>query len=143
MSHPRGLFRHEDMKTTTLLDGLRWLLAAGLAANGTAMLFSPAAWYHAVPGVAYTGPLNLHFVRDIGCAYLMAAAGLTWRALRPTTGAPAAWLGAGFLLLHAGVHVGETLAGFCGWSTLLRDVPGVVLPALAALVLAPALRRTP
>ena len=131
------------MKTTTLLDGLRWLLAAGLAANGTAMLFSPAAWYHAVPGVAYTGPLNLHFVRDIGCAYLVAAAGLAWRALRPTTGAPAAWLGAGFLLLHAGVHVGETLAGLCGWSTLLRDVPGVVLPALAALVLAPALRRTP
>ena len=128
------------MKTASFPDLLRWLLAAGLAANGSAMLISPAAWYHAVPGVVYTGPLNPHFVRDIGCAYLVAAAGLAWRALRPATGAPAAWLGAAFLLLHAAVHVGETLAGLCGWTTLLRDVPGVVLPALAALILAPAPR---
>lgn len=118
-------------------DLLRWLLAAGLAANGAAMLADPAAWYHAVPGVIYTGPLNFHFVRDIGCAYLVAAGGLAWRAWRPATGAPAAFAGAAFLLLHAGVHVGETLAGLCGWSTLLGDVPGVVLPALAALALAP------
>jgi len=119
-----------------LLDPLRWLLATGLAANGLAMLLGPQAWYAAIPGVAYTGPLNTHFIRDIGCAYLASAAGLAWRAWRPGQGAPAALLGAGFLLLHAGVHLGEALAGLCGWSALLRDVPGVVLPALLALVLA-------
>ena len=119
-----------------LLDPLRWLLAAALAANGLAMLLDPPAWYAAIPGVGYTGPLNIHFVRDIGCAYLVSAAGLAWRAWRPIQGVPAALLGAGFLLLHAGVHLGETLAGLCGWSTLLRDVPGVVLPALLALALA-------
>jgi len=119
-----------------LLDPLRWLLAAALAANGLSMLLDPAAWYAAIPGVAYTGPLNTHFVRDIGCAYLVSAAGLAWRAWRPVQGAPAALLGAAFLLLHAGVHLGETLAGLCGWGALLRDVPGIVLPALLALVLA-------
>lgn len=128
---------------TASLDLLRWLLAAGLAANGAAMLADPAAWYHAVPGVALTGPLNLHFVRDIGAAYCVAGGGLAWRAWRPHTGAPAAFAGAGFLVLHAGVHVGETLAGLCGWGTLLRDVPGVVLPAALAFALAWPPRRHP
>ncbi|MED5621057.1 hypothetical protein [Ideonella sp. BN130291] len=114
---------------------LRAALAAGLAANGLAMLLAPAAWYHAVPGVPFTGPLNTHFVRDIGCAYLVAAAGLAWRAWR-ADGAAAALAGAAFLLLHAGVHLGETLAGLCGWATFWRDVPGVVLPALLAGALA-------
>jgi hypothetical protein len=115
---------------------LRAMLATGLAANGAAMLAQPAAWYHAVPGVIYTGPLNPHFVRDIGAAYLAAAAGLAWRALRGPSAAPAAQCGALFLFLHAAIHVGETLAGLCGWRQLLADTPGVVLPALLAAALA-------
>lgn len=115
---------------------LRLLLLALLAANGLAMLLAPEAWYAGMPGVIYTGPLNLHFVRDIGCAYLMAAAGLLWRVLEPRRGAAAALTGAGFLLLHAGVHVWELATGRCGWGQFLRDVPGVLLAALAALWLA-------
>jgi len=115
---------------------LRPLLALALAANGASMLLAPADWYAAMPGVFYTGPLNLHFVRDIGCAYLVAAAGLLWRALRPQPGAAAALCGAGFLLLHAGVHAWELASGRCGWGQFLRDVPGVQLSALAALWLA-------
>lgn len=117
-------------------QALRLLLAAGLAANGTAMLVQPVAWYHAVPGVIDTGPLNLHFVRDIGAAYLASAAGLLWRALRGPAAAPAAQCGALFLGLHAAIHIGETLAGLCGWRQLLADTPGVLLPALLAAVLA-------
>jgi hypothetical protein len=117
------------------LNLLRGALAAALASNGLAMLLAPEAWYRAVPGVVFTGPLNRHFVRDIGCAYLVGALGLAWRAWRGNAVAPAALAGATFLLLHAAVHVGETLAGLCGWSTLWRDVPGVVLPALAAFAL--------
>jgi len=125
------------------MNTFRWILAAALAANAGWMLVVPQGWYHAVPGVDLTGPLNLHFVRDIGCAYLVAAIGLAWRVLEPVRGASAALVGATFLLLPAGVHVGETLAGICGWGTLLRDVPGVVLPAVAALVLAWPARRRP
>ncbi|CAN7316349.1 hypothetical protein LJR289_001631 [Pseudoduganella sp. LjRoot289] len=114
----------------------RWLLASGLLCNAAAMLLAPQAWYLSMPGVLYTGPFNIHFVRDIGCAYAMAGGGLLWRACRPATGAAAAIAGAGFLLMHALVHLGETLAGLCGWSQLLQDVPGVVLPALLAAGLA-------
>lgn len=119
-----------------LLQGLRWLLALGLAANGLLMLAVPMAWYHAVPGVIYTGPLNLHFVRDIGAAYLCAATGLAWRAAEGSRAAPAAMLGALFLLLHAGVHLFETLVGICGWRQWLQDLPGVTVPALLAAMLA-------
>ena len=137
MSHATALRRLVSMT----INALRWMLAAGLAANGLWMLFAPQPWYHAVPGVADTGPLNLHFVRDIGCAYLVAAAGLAWRAVEPTRGAGAALLGAAFLAMHAGVHIAETLLGICGWGALLRDVPGVVLPAFGALALAWPLKR--
>jgi hypothetical protein len=138
MSRRRRLRRQDGMKPTlsTTAQAMRTLLAAGLAANGATMLAQPAAWYHAVPGVAYTGPLNLHFVRDIGAAYLAAAAGLAWRALRGPAAAPAAQWGALFLALHAAIHVGETLAGLCGWRQLLADTPGVLLPALLAAALA-------
>ena len=115
---------------------LRWILAASLAANGLFMLGWPRAWYHAVPGVVATGPLNLHFVRDIGCAYLIAAVGLIWRTIEPSRGAAAALLGATFLLLHAGVHIAESLLGSSGLDTLLHHIPSVVLPALLALALA-------
>ena len=138
MSQGHGLLRQASMKPTlsTTAQLLRTLLAAGLGANGAAMLARPAAWYHAVPGVIYTGPLNLHFVRDIGAAYLAAAAGLAWRVLRGPAAAPAAQCGALFLGLHAAIHAGETLAGLCGWRQLMADAPGVLLPALLAAVLA-------
>lgn len=115
----------------------RGALAALLAANGLAMLVAPGDWYRAVPGVPFTGPLNLHFVRDIGCAYLVAAGGLAWRAWRGSRASVGAALaGAAFLLLHAGVHGWELAVGICGWGQFLRDLPGVVLVAAAALWLA-------
>lgn len=125
-----------------LLQSLRWLLALGLSANGLLMLAVPMAWYHAVPGVIYTGPLNLHFVRDIGAAYFSAAAGLAWRAAAGSHAAPAAMLGALFLLLHAGVHLFETLVGICGWQQWLQDLPGVTVPALLSALLALPTRST-
>jgi hypothetical protein len=51
---------------------LTLILALLLAANGVAMFVDPPAWYAAVPGVANTGPLNHHFVRDLGVAYFAA-----------------------------------------------------------------------
>jgi hypothetical protein len=113
---------------------LTLLLALILAANGLAMLAAPADWYLAMPGVTGTGPLNLHFVRDIGCAYLVAAGGLAWMWRDPQAWR-AAMAGSAFLALHALVHVGEMIAG--GFDVhhlhyLLSDLPGVFLiPAFA------------
>jgi hypothetical protein len=119
----------------TAAQALRLVLAAGLAANALAMLVQPDRWYTLMSNVALTGPLNLHFVRDIGCAYAVAALGLGWRVARPSAW-PAALLGALFLLMHAGVHAYELAVGMCGWSTFVRDVPGVIVPALLAAGLA-------
>lgn len=118
------------------MNPLRWLLAAFLAANGLAMLAAPRDWYDTVPGVIFTGPFNPHFVRDIGCAYLVAGLGMAWRALDAQRGTGAALAGAAFLILHAFVHIGEVAAGVCGTSALWRDAPGVIVPAVLALVLA-------
>lgn len=118
------------------MNPLRWLLAAFLAANGLIMLATPREWYDAVPGVVFTGPFNPHFVRDIGCAYVVAGFGQAWRALDAQRGVAAALAGAAFLILHAFVHIGEVIAGVCSTSALWRDAPGVIVPAVLALALA-------
>jgi hypothetical protein len=117
-------------------NALRWTLAAGLLANGAAMLMAPSTWYETVPGLLCTGPLNTHFVRDIGCAYAVAGLSVGWRARRSLRGEGAAIAGATFLLLHALVHLAETIAGGHSWGRFLSDAPLVVLPACIALVLA-------
>ncbi len=70
---------------------------------------------------------------DVGCAYLVAALGLGWRAIKGAPGESAAVLAAGFLLLHAGVHLWEVAVGICGWDRFLQDVPGVVVPGILVL----------
>lgn len=110
-----------------------------LGINGLAMLVVPAGWYALVPGVTETGPLNHHFVRDIGAAYLVAAAALAWFALDARARA-AALAGGAFLALHAAVHVGEAFADGHP-AHLLRDLAGVLLPPALVLWLAWPRRR--
>ena len=123
-----------------------WLavvLAASMAANAMAMLASPQWWYGAVPGVTGTGPFNLHFIRDIGMAYLVVAGGLGWFAWRPGQGWAALVAAAAFLSLHSLVHVADAIASpVCG-QDLIRDLPVVFAPALAALWLAVRFRPKP
>ncbi|HEY8616387.1 hypothetical protein [Phenylobacterium sp.] len=115
------------------------VIAGGLAGvfglNALAMLFAGYWWYGQVPGVPQTGPYNPHFVMDIGAAYLVAAAGLGWFAWRPGQGWPAAAMAAGFLALHAAVHVYDATCGTTPLSDVLRDLAGVYLPALLALAI--------
>ena len=73
----------------TLAMGLGLLLAA----NGFLMLLDPAQWYAIVPGVPETGPLNPHFVRDIGAAYVVTGVAIGWLA-RDARAVPAALAGA-------------------------------------------------
>ena len=122
------------------------LLALILGLNALAMLFAGLWWYGAVPGVVATGPFNAHFVKDIGAAYLVVAAGLAWFAARPREGWGAMAAAAAFLTLHALVHLTDAFAGGHagmeamhaggGLADLIRDFPGVFLPALLALWIA-------
>lgn len=109
-----------------------YTLGASLLANAGAMLIMPDTWYHQVPTVTLTGPLNTHFIRDIGCAYAVSGAGLIWAAARPHHARPAALLATLFLLMHAAVHLYELAVGLCGWRTWMNAAPGVTLPALLA-----------
>jgi hypothetical protein len=116
-------------------------LGAILAANGLAMLFAGLWWYGVVPGVTATGPYNPHFVRDIGAAYLVAGVSLAAFAVRPRQAWPALVAAAGFLTLHAAIHVFDAVCGTRPLGDVARDFGGVYLPAL--LTCAFALYRPP
>jgi hypothetical protein len=115
---------------------ITFVMALGLGANGLFMLFAPESWYGFIPGVRDTGPSNLHFIRDVGCAYLVAAASFFWLAGARTQAWPAALAGGVFLSLHAGVHIWDTVRGREAPSRLAGELPTVLLPAALALVLA-------
>lgn len=121
-------------------------LGAALAANAAAMLAASVWWYGAVPGVPSTGPYNPHFIHDIGMAYLVVAGALGWFAWRPVQGWPALVSAAAFLVLHAFIHVHDALSSPTCGHDLVRDLPGVFLPALIAawiaIARAPTFRRT-
>ena len=86
--------------------------AAGNLVNAVWMLASPAHWYLNLPAnIPGTGPLNEHFVRDIGCIFLLLGvallAGMFVRRLR----LPAMVLATAYSLLHALVHVYDSARG--------------------------------
>jgi hypothetical protein len=108
------------------------LLALPLTLTALVMLFAPVAWYDAFPGVSETGPLNTHFVRDLGCTNLVVA-GILWTygcsRHVPLSALVAA---ATFMALHALLHVSELIAmpADAGVRLFIRDLPGVYLPGL-------------
>ncbi len=115
--------------------GLAAILAAFHGLNGLRMIFDPAGWYASVPGIEHTGPLNTHFVPDIGFAFLTSALGFAVWAARPRA---AAWavMGAAWPALHGIFH----LIGFAhhmpGGLPLVTETAGVLLPGLAGLAIA-------
>ena len=118
------------------MSGLFWVLGLLNLANGLWMLAAPASWYHGLPAaVPDTGPLNVHFVRDIGAAFTTIGVAL-WLA------APAARHHAGVLRatalfygLHALVHVADLCGGRLAPAHWAVDFPGVFLPAIVLAVL--------
>jgi predicted anti-sigma-YlaC factor YlaD len=114
---------------------LFWVLGLVNAGNGVWMLLSPESWYHELPaGVPDTGPLNLHFVRDVGAAF--ATIGVAFLAAAPRPSARrGVLLGATlFLALHAAVHVTDLLAGRLPAAHWLQDLPLVFVPPLVLAV---------
>jgi hypothetical protein len=101
-------------------------------ANGLWMLAAPARWYHDLPaGVPDTGPLNLHFVRDIGAAFT--TIGVVLLVAAPSRGVLLATTL--FYVLHALVHVADLASGRLEPAHWLIDLPGVFLPAVLLGVL--------
>lgn len=118
-----------------------WMVVAviglGGAANGIWMLLDPGHWYAHLPaGVPDTGPLNAHFVRDIGCAFLTTGVGLLWALRAPDYRTPLVAVAALFYVAHAILHVHDTALGAVGTDHWLLDLPGVYLPAVLLAVAA-------
>ena len=111
----------------------RWI-AAALAifngVNGLVMLFAGSVWWESVPGVSDTGPFNPHFVQDVGAAFLVSGLALAARAWRAAYW-PAAVAGAGFLLVHAAIHLAMIVGGHDHHAA--ANLATVILPAVLAL----------
>jgi len=121
-----------------------WLLGVVNLANGVWMLADPAGWYHGLPAaVPDTGPLNLHFVRDVGGIYVTMAGALFWAGARRAQRVPLVATVLCFHLLHAGAHALDTLHGRLPVSHWLIDFPGVYLPTLVLAVLLAVFARAP
>jgi hypothetical protein len=126
-------------------DGWTWLLlamGAGALINGVWMLVDPELWYTDLPAaVPDFGPLNEHFVRDIGCAFTTAGVALTWAAFVPRFRPPLVATAAVFFVAHALLHVYDTTRGAVDSHHWWLDLPGVYLPALVLGVAAVVLLR--
>jgi len=121
-----------------VFDG--WTIVLGIfavsnLANGAWMLAVPVHWYEHLPAaVPDFGPLNEHFVRDIGAAFTVIGLGLAVAAVVPRWRVAACAAAAAFYGLHALVHVVDTLRGLVGPEHWLIDLPGVYVPAVLLAV---------
>lgn len=131
---------------TTARDTWRWVLvvaALGNIVNGLWMLADPPGWYTGIPAaVPDFGPLNEHFVRDIGAAFLVQGIALAWAAFVAAWRLPLVVPVALFYVLHALVHVYDTARGLAGPAHWAIDFPAVYLPAILMAVLVWLLART-
>ena len=118
------------------------ILGAFHVGNGVFMLAAPHAWYVAIPGVMDTGPLNHHFIADIGLVFLASGTGLALGALERPWAPVAAVAGAVWPALHALLHIWGWLAhGFpSAVPAINSEVFGVV--GIGILGVALALART-
>lgn len=88
------------------------LFALGNLVNGGWMLASPAHWYINLPAnVPGSGPLNEHFVRDIGCIFFLLGAGLMLSVRRRELRLTAMVAASAFSVMHALVHVFDSWRG--------------------------------
>lgn len=115
---------------------LFWVLGILNLANGLWMLFSPKSWYHHLPaGVPDTGPLNVHFVRDIGAAFATIGGAFCVAAIRPAARRGVLLGATAFFVLHAVIHFADILSGRLHAGHWSIDLPGVFLPAILLIVL--------
>jgi hypothetical protein len=135
------------MPTRSVPDSWTYILGLfglGNLANGAWMLMDPAGWYTNLPAaVPDFGPLNEHFVRDIGGAYVMVGVGLCWAAFDQRVRVPAVGLVTVFYALHALGHVYDTANGRVGPEHWLIDLLPIYLPAVVLVVMLRRLARQP
>lgn len=110
--------------------------------NGVVMIVAPELWYLQTPGASDTGPYNIHFVRDIGIAFLGAGLGLLYGVTQQhLTALDTACAALIFIGGHGLLHVVEMFAMNMSIVEVSRDSALVVLPALIAIFFVLVLRK--
>ena len=113
-----------------------WVFGLLNIANGLWMLLAPASWYQHLPAaVPDTGPLNAHFVRDIGAAFTTIGVALCVAAPQAERHRGALLAATLFYVLHAVVHMADLASGRLHQGHWLIDLPGVFVPAIVLAVL--------
>ncbi|THD49156.1 MAG: hypothetical protein E7774_01675 [Bradyrhizobium sp.] len=107
-------------------------------ANGLFMVVDAHDWYWAVPGVPATGPMNHHFIVDIGLVFVASGAGMLMGLRAGAAAAAFALAGSVWPGLHACFHIFQWLAeGFPREPRVAAaEVLGVVLIGYCGLALA-------
>jgi len=110
--------------------------------NGVWMLLFAENWYNNLPAAIHdTGPLNTHFVHDIGLVYSLAGIALLWCA-QNLYSAWFVYLGVLiFYVGHALIHVVEILLGLLPPNHWWIDFPLVFLPAMVLMGVTPYLLK--
>jgi len=116
------------------------LLVLGLFHLGNAlwMLAFPGQWAANVVHLPAPVHIELHFIADIGMAFLASGLALLWSARRGAAYAPCAIAGAAWPALHGFVHLREWLMDGVPAATgdILNEGIGVMLAGAAGAVLA-------
>ena len=116
------------------------LFVVGLyhALNALAMLLFPREWAATVVHLNTATPLQLHFIADIGMAFLASGAAMIWSARRGIAFAPWAIAGAAWPALHGAIHLYDWV--MMGLPATTRDILsegiGVIAIGLAGIALA-------
>jgi len=119
----------------------RWAIVVGLFGlgnfvNGAWMLWNPAHWYINLPAnVPGSGPLNEHFVRDIGCIFFLLGAFLLIAVRRREWRLQAMVASSAFAAAHALVHVLDSTRGLFGPDQWRYDLGPVYLTTLLLVVM--------
>ena len=124
----------------TLLKSTYNILGAISIGNGVWMILSASTWYRKMPiNAEDTGPLNPHFVHDIGLVYLLVGVGAFWCAYRLTKCIEVHIGITTFMLGHAIIHIAEILLNHLPSNHWLIDFPLVTLPAIILTGITPIL----
>ena len=118
---------------------LRWVLyglALGNVLNGLWMLVAPESWYYNIPAaVPDTGALNIHFVRDIGSAYITCGVALALAAYMPLARFGLMVVTTTFYFLHACGHIFDIAVENLPDSHIYIDMPLVFIPVVVLLTI--------
>jgi hypothetical protein len=105
--------------------------------SGLFMLVLPVDWFHQVIGEHVAmGPMDTHFIRDIGFAFLASGVGMGWGLRRGAAAGAFALAGSVWPMLHALFHLDLwAMHGMPHGQALISEGVGVIaISTLGAIV---------